>query len=106
MLHLAYDSGHRFGHMTTNLSKCVNGVLKGGRNLPITRLVQMTYYKLVEYFVKQKAEVDRKFVMRGKNLLMILIVVGMLTLKRQVSTKFIDLIYNQPSFELKRLSIL
>ena len=51
---LAYDDGHLFGHVTTNLSKCMNRVLKSGRNLPITRLVQMTYYKLVEYFVKQK----------------------------------------------------
>ena len=52
---LAYDGGHRFGHMITNLSECMNGVLKDGRNLPITASVQIKYYKLVEYFVKQKA---------------------------------------------------
>ena len=35
----AYDSGHRGGHMTTNLVECMNSVLKEALNLPITALV-------------------------------------------------------------------
>ncbi|XP_016200458.1 uncharacterized protein LOC107641481 [Arachis ipaensis] len=31
------DGGRRFGHMTTNISECVNSVLKGTRNLPVSR---------------------------------------------------------------------
>ncbi|XP_016200474.1 uncharacterized protein LOC107641498 [Arachis ipaensis] len=45
------DSGRRFGHMTTNISECVNSVLKGTRNLPVTSLVKSTYERLVELFV-------------------------------------------------------
>ncbi|XP_057744997.1 uncharacterized protein LOC130962856 [Arachis stenosperma] len=29
------DSGRRFGHMTTNISKCANSMLNGTRNLPV-----------------------------------------------------------------------
>ncbi|XP_057744757.1 uncharacterized protein LOC130962580 [Arachis stenosperma] len=45
------DSGRRFGHMTTNISECVNSVLKGTRNLPVTSLVKSTYGRLAELFV-------------------------------------------------------
>ena len=47
---LAYDHGHRYGAMTTNLSECFNGVLKGARSLPITALVKFTFYKVNLYF--------------------------------------------------------
>ena len=41
---MAYDKeGRRYGHMTTNLSECVNKVFKGCRNVPITALVKSTY---------------------------------------------------------------
>ncbi|XP_057733914.1 uncharacterized protein LOC130949110 [Arachis stenosperma] len=36
---LAFDEGHRWGHMTTNLVKCIDSVLKGVRNLPVLALV-------------------------------------------------------------------
>ncbi|XP_057756302.1 uncharacterized protein LOC130975534 [Arachis stenosperma] len=45
------DSGRRFGHMTTNISECVNSVLKRTRNLPVTSLVKSTYGRLAELFV-------------------------------------------------------
>ncbi|XP_016207419.1 uncharacterized protein LOC107647882 [Arachis ipaensis] len=45
------DGGRRFGHMTTNISECVNSVLKGTRNLPVTALVKSTYGRLAELFV-------------------------------------------------------
>ncbi|XP_027342673.1 uncharacterized protein LOC113855290 [Abrus precatorius] len=50
------DEGRRYGHMTTNLSKSVNKVFKGARNLPICALVKATYGRLVEYFVKRGEE--------------------------------------------------
>ena len=34
-----HDHGHRYGAMTTNLSECFNGVLKGARSLPIIAMV-------------------------------------------------------------------
>ncbi|RDX90006.1 hypothetical protein CR513_28184, partial [Mucuna pruriens] len=49
------DEGNIYEHMTTNLSKYVNKVLKCARNLPITTLVKGTYGKLVEYFVQMGA---------------------------------------------------
>ena len=40
---MAYDKeGHRYGHMTTNLSECVNKVLKDCHNIPITTLMKST----------------------------------------------------------------
>ncbi|XP_061357492.1 uncharacterized protein LOC133301815 [Gastrolobium bilobum] len=54
---ISYDAeGRRFGHMTTNLSECVNKVLKGARNLPITSLVRITYARLNEYFLAHGQE--------------------------------------------------
>ncbi|XP_015932905.1 uncharacterized protein LOC107459205 [Arachis duranensis] len=52
------DSGRRFGHMTTNISECVNSVLKGTRNLPVTSLVQSTYGRLAQLFVVRGQTVD------------------------------------------------
>ncbi|XP_020979279.1 uncharacterized protein LOC107640192 [Arachis ipaensis] len=52
------DEGRRFGHMTTNISECVNSILKGVRNLPVCSLVKATYGRLAELFVRKgrKAE--------------------------------------------------
>ena len=52
------DEGRRFGHMTTNLSECINAVLKGTRNLPITALVRSTYFRLAALFVKKGKEAE------------------------------------------------
>ncbi|KAH1192756.1 hypothetical protein GmHk_19G053912 [Glycine max] len=49
---MAYDKeGRRYGHMTTNLSECVNKVFKGCRNVPIIALVKSTYSRCRKYFV-------------------------------------------------------
>ncbi|XP_061375216.1 uncharacterized protein LOC133317378 [Gastrolobium bilobum] len=58
------EQGRRFGHMTTNLSECVNKVLKGARNLPITSLVRITYSRLVAYFLEHGQE-EREEMERG-----------------------------------------
>ncbi|CAK8561297.1 unnamed protein product [Lathyrus sativus] len=46
----AFDGGSRWGHMTTNLVESLNDVFKGTRNLPITALVRVTYYRLGSLF--------------------------------------------------------
>lgn len=51
---LAHDGGKRFGLMTTNFSEVFNSVLKGARNLPITACVQMTFYRVNDYFVLRR----------------------------------------------------
>ncbi|RYR33103.1 hypothetical protein Ahy_A10g047676 [Arachis hypogaea] len=57
---LAFDGGYRWGHMTTNLVECINSVLKGARNLPITALVKATFYRLNELFTRKRAEAESR----------------------------------------------
>ncbi|XP_015947756.1 uncharacterized protein LOC107472741 [Arachis duranensis] len=52
------DEGRRFGHMTTNISECVNSILKGVRNLPVCLLVKATYGRLAELFVRKGREAE------------------------------------------------
>ncbi|PPS20313.1 hypothetical protein GOBAR_AA00267 [Gossypium barbadense] len=51
----AYDSGLRYGHMTSNLAKCINSVLKGTCYLSITSVVIETYFHLAALFSKRAA---------------------------------------------------
>ncbi|RYR09980.1 hypothetical protein Ahy_B05g078427 [Arachis hypogaea] len=57
---LAFDGGYRWGHMTTNLVECINSVLKGARNLPITTLVKATFYRLNELFTRKRVEAEAR----------------------------------------------
>ena len=50
---LSFDKGYRYGAMTTNVSECFNGVLKGARSLPITAMVKYIWFKLNSYFDDQ-----------------------------------------------------
>ena len=43
----SHDGGRCFGAMTTNISECFNGLLKGARGLSIAALVEFTWNKLV-----------------------------------------------------------
>ena len=52
------DKGSRFRHITTNLSECINAVMKGSWNLPITALVKSTYFYLAELFIRKGEEVE------------------------------------------------
>ena len=45
-----HDGGYRYGAMTTNVSECFNGALKGASGLPIATMVEFTWSKLVAYF--------------------------------------------------------
>ena len=42
--------------MTTNMSEVFNSVLKGARNLPITALVQLTFFRLNSYFAARREQ--------------------------------------------------
>ena len=53
----AYDQGYRYGWMTTNIVECLNEMLKGAQMLPITTLVQLTFYRCVSYFDTRRGEI-------------------------------------------------
>ncbi|KAL0352401.1 UNVERIFIED_CONTAM: hypothetical protein Scaly_1628800 [Sesamum calycinum] len=46
----SHDGGWRCGILTTNMSECINGVLKGARRLPVSALVKITLERTVHYF--------------------------------------------------------
>lgn len=55
-----HDGGFRFGVKTTNMSEVFNGVLKGARCLPITALVQMTFFRVNSYFATRRSWSKRR----------------------------------------------
>ncbi|KAL5126437.1 TMV resistance protein N [Glycine soja] len=58
---MTYDrEGRRYGHMTTNLSECINKVLKDCRTIPITALVKSTYSRCRKYFVECGRQAQRQ----------------------------------------------
>ena len=61
----SHDGGRRFGAMTTNISECFNGVLKGVGGLPIAAMVEFTWSKLVEYFHDRHKEITNEL-LEGK----------------------------------------
>ena len=51
---LAYDEGgFRYGIMTTNSSESFNHVFKGVRSLPMSGIIEFSFHKCNEYFVKR-----------------------------------------------------
>ena len=57
---LSHDGGRRYGIMTTNILEVFNNILKGSYSLPVTALVQLTFYRLNSYFVvKRKVGANR-----------------------------------------------
>ena len=52
-----HNGGYRYGAMTTNVSECFNGVLKGACGLPIAAMVEFTHCKLVAYFHDRHKEI-------------------------------------------------
>ncbi|KAL0425925.1 UNVERIFIED_CONTAM: hypothetical protein Sradi_1127300 [Sesamum radiatum] len=56
---LSHDSGWRTGILTTNMSECVNGVLKGARRLSIVAIVQITFHRSVRYFLERTTRCHR-----------------------------------------------
>ena len=47
--------------MTTNISECFNGVLKGTRGLLVAAMVEFTWCKLVVYFHDRHKEITFDF---------------------------------------------
>ena len=43
---LAFDDGSRYGVYNTNISELLNKVLKGVRAMPISVIVEYTFYKV------------------------------------------------------------
>ena len=54
---MSHDRGRRYGAMTTNMSKCFNGILKGAGGLPISALVDYIWCKLVAYFNVRRTKI-------------------------------------------------
>ena len=54
---LSHDGGHRYGAMTTNMSECFNGVLKGACGLAIFALVDYIWCKLIAYFNDRRTKI-------------------------------------------------
>ncbi|KAL0439084.1 UNVERIFIED_CONTAM: hypothetical protein Slati_2391400 [Sesamum latifolium] len=50
----SHYGGWRTGILTTNMSECINGVLKGARRLPLTAVVEITLHHTVNYFVTRE----------------------------------------------------
>ncbi|XP_010660151.1 uncharacterized protein LOC104881478 [Vitis vinifera] len=53
---LSHDGGRMYDIMTTNMSEVFNSVLKGARSLPVTALVQLTFFRLNSYFVVRREQ--------------------------------------------------
>ena len=51
---LSHNGGQIYGIMTTNISEVFNNVLKGARSLPVTALIQLTFFHLNSYFVARR----------------------------------------------------
>ncbi|KAI3467702.1 hypothetical protein Pfo_024365 [Paulownia fortunei] len=56
---LAYDGGWRCGILTTNMSECINGMLKGARRLPVTAIVQITFHRAIKHFLDRLSKGHR-----------------------------------------------
>ena len=61
----SHDGGRRYGVMTTNISECFNGVLKGAHGLPIVAMVEFTLCKLIAYFHNRHKQITSD-ISRGK----------------------------------------
>ena len=53
---ISHDGGRRYWIMTTKMSTVFNSVLKGDRSLPVTALVQLTFFRFNSYFVARREQ--------------------------------------------------
>ena len=54
--HLHMMEDRRYGIMTINMFEVFNRVLKGAQSLPVTTLVQLTFFRLNSYFVARREQ--------------------------------------------------
>jgi hypothetical protein len=52
------EGGHRLGMMTTNGPESLNNVFKEARELPITSLVKIIFYKSVKYYTERRTKAE------------------------------------------------
>ncbi|RYR34602.1 hypothetical protein Ahy_A10g049561 [Arachis hypogaea] len=64
---LAFDGSHRWDCMTTDLVECINSILRGICNLPMTTIVKSSFYRLNELFTRKSVEVH-EYVRRTGNI--------------------------------------
>ncbi|KAL0299186.1 UNVERIFIED_CONTAM: hypothetical protein Sradi_6578400 [Sesamum radiatum] len=57
----SHDGGWRCGILTTNMSECINGVLKGARRLPVSALVEITLERTVLIFMCGRLRVKKYY---------------------------------------------
>ena len=63
---LAYDEGgFRYGIMTTNSSKSFNRIFTRVRSLPVSGIVEFSFHKYNEYFVKRWELAQRNIAEQG-----------------------------------------
>ena len=64
---LAYDEGgFRYGIMTTNLSESFNRVFTRVRSLPVSEIIEFSFHKCNEYFVKRWELAQRNLAELGR----------------------------------------
>ncbi|XP_042016339.1 uncharacterized protein LOC121764369 [Salvia splendens] len=56
---LCYDDELRWGVPSTNMSESYNNVLRGVRDLPIRALVDLTFWRTVEWWADRKTEIQQ-----------------------------------------------
>ena len=54
----AYDRGKKYDHITTNLAKCMNFILKGARSLLIFALLKETFERIKTWCVEQGLKIN------------------------------------------------
>ncbi|RDX70354.1 hypothetical protein CR513_50412, partial [Mucuna pruriens] len=62
----AWDVERYWGHMTTDLAESVNSKIKGTRNLPITSMVQATYFRFLSFSENLTIIVEIRIYAKGK----------------------------------------
>jgi hypothetical protein len=56
---LSFDEGgHGLGMMTTNGPESLNNIFKEARELPVTSLVEIIFYKIVKYFAERRTNAE------------------------------------------------
>ena len=61
---LAFDDGCRYGICNTNISEVLNKVLKGVCAMPISAIVEYTFYKVNSYFVHRWEKANQQIASR------------------------------------------
>ena len=57
---LSHDGARRYGLVTTNMSEAFNSILNGSQRLPVTALVQLTFFRFNNYFVARREQGSHK----------------------------------------------